>query len=208
MYHNGLRTFFYLIIANIGIILPVLAIIMMTIWDWSLINNVEPQTWEHIAATEYDGSQNMAKYTHLFSMMFIPVCVFAYIIFQKGLSMRAVFYVFLIAAYFLLRWAANDLSELPQETADFRSVIFHRYKIIFIIANIVAIAPAVVAYLNFDEVVSRRMLYRNSSASMFEEQFKYSIAVFFDSAAAVTLFILSIIWQIYAAPYLLQSSFN
>ncbi len=71
-----------------------------------------------------------------------------------------------------------------------------------------AIAPAVVAYLNFVEVVSRRMLYRNSSASMFEEQFKYSIAVFFDSAAAITLFILSIIWQIYAAPYLLQSSFK
>ncbi len=208
MYHNGLRTFFYLIIANIGIILPVLAIIMMTIWDWSLINNVDPQIWEHIAATEFDGSQNMAKCTHLFVLMSLPVCIFAYVIFQKGLSMRTVLYIFLIAAYFLLRWSTNGLFKLPQETADLRSVIFHRYTIIFIIANIVAIAPTVVAYLNFDEVVSRRMLYRNSSASMFEEQFKYSIAVFFDSATAITLFILSIIWQIYAAPYLLQSSFN
>ncbi len=100
MYHNGLSTFFYLIIANIGIILPVLAIIMMTIWDWSLINNVDPQIWEHIAATEFDGSQNMAKCTHLFVLMSLPVCIFAYVIFQKGLSMRTVLYIFLIAAYF------------------------------------------------------------------------------------------------------------
>lgn len=199
MYHNGLRTFFYLIIANIGIVLPVLAIIMMAIWDWSLINNVEPQILEHLDA---DSNIVTEKLTLLIGMMFLPVGFFSLVIFQKGLSMRAMWYIILLAFYFLLRWIAKNDVEI--EGVEELLSIYSWYGKTFIIANIAAILPAVVAFLNFDEVVSRRMLYRNSSASMFEEQFKYSIAVFADSTTAVTLFIFSIMWQNNIAPGMLM----
>jgi len=40
---------------------------------------------------------------------------------------------------------------------------------------------AIYTYNNFDEVVSRRMLWRNSNVSLFNEQLKYSIGRFIAS---------------------------
>ena len=44
---------------------------------------------------------------------------------------------------------------------------------------IVGIFTAIYAYQNFDDVVSRRFLYRNSAASVFEYEWKYTINRFF-----------------------------
>lgn len=44
-----------------------------------------------------------------------------------------------------------------------------------------SVKVAIYTYKNFDEVVSRRMLWRNSNVSLFNEQLKYSIGRFIAS---------------------------
>jgi hypothetical protein len=45
----------------------------------------------------------------------------------------------------------------------------------FAAASAIALWPAIYAYRNIDEVVSRRMLYRNSNVSLFEFSWKYAL---------------------------------
>ena len=49
------------------------------------------------------------------------------------------------------------------------------------------LAGAIYANRNFDDVVSRRFLYRNSVVSVFEEQWKYTFNRFFACFMATTL---------------------
>ena len=49
------------------------------------------------------------------------------------------------------------------------------------------LAGAIYANRNFDDVVSRRFLYRNSDVSVFEEQWKYTFNRFFACFMATTL---------------------
>lgn len=49
------------------------------------------------------------------------------------------------------------------------------------------LAGAIYANRNFDDVVSRRFLYRNSDVSVFEEQWKYTFNRFFACFMAITL---------------------
>ncbi|MDY6277391.1 MAG: hypothetical protein SPL35_03085 [Bacteroidales bacterium] len=65
-----------------------------------------------------------------------------------------------------------------------------------IIACIFGIGTAVYACINFDDVVSRRFLYRNSTVSVFEEQWKYTFNRFYAgfmtfSAIALDFMVLS-----------------
>lgn len=65
-----------------------------------------------------------------------------------------------------------------------------------IIACIFGIGTAVYACINFDDVVSRRFLYRNSTVSVFEEQWKYTFNRFYAgfmtfSAIALDFIVLS-----------------
>lgn len=65
-----------------------------------------------------------------------------------------------------------------------------------IIACIFGIGTAVYACINFEDVVSRRFLYRNSTVSVFEEQWKYTFNRFYAgfmtfSAIALDFMILS-----------------
>jgi len=48
-----------------------------------------------------------------------------------------------------------------------------------VVAVIVGVLMAIYAYSNFDEVVSRRFMYRNSAVSVFEESWKYAFNRFF-----------------------------
>lgn len=64
-------------------------------------------------------------------------------------------------------------------------------------SHLLALLLAVYTYQNFDEVVSRRMLYRNSAVDMFEEQLKYTICRFMDHASAffwMYLTVVAILW--------------
>lgn len=54
------------------------------------------------------------------------------------------------------------------------------------------LAGAIYANRNFDDVVSRRFLYRNSDVSVFEEQWKYTFNRFFACFMATTLIALEI----------------
>lgn len=65
-----------------------------------------------------------------------------------------------------------------------------------IIACIFGIGTAVYACINFEDVVSRRFLYRNSTVSVFEEQWKYTFNRFYAgfmtfSAIALDFMVLS-----------------
>lgn len=51
---------------------------------------------------------------------------------------------------------------------------------------------AVYTYKNFSEVVSRRMIWRNSNVSMFDERLKYSINRFGITFVCITFFVINI----------------
>ena len=48
-----------------------------------------------------------------------------------------------------------------------------------VFSSVFGLAGAIYANRNFDEVVSRRFLYRNSDVSVFEEQWKYTFNRFY-----------------------------
>jgi hypothetical protein len=60
---------------------------------------------------------------------------------------------------------------------------------VVIIAIYFSVKIATYTYRNFDEVVSRRMLWRNSNVSMFQEQLKYSLSRFGYAFFTISLFI-------------------
>lgn len=61
------------------------------------------------------------------------------------------------------------------------------------IAFVLGLILSVASYRNFDEVVSRRFLYRNSCVSVFEERFKYAITRFYVGFIAVFSLALEVI---------------
>ena len=65
-----------------------------------------------------------------------------------------------------------------------------------IIGALFALEITIYVYRNFDEVVSRRMLYRNSSVDMFDIRLKYCIHQFFETfvvTASVVLLVITCI---------------
>lgn len=67
----------------------------------------------------------------------------------------------------------------------------------FVCSHLLALLLAVYTYRNFDEVVSRRMLYRNSAVDMFEEQMKYTICRLMDHALAFYFLYLVILMRLF-----------
>ena len=63
--------------------------------------------------------------------------------------------------------------------------------------SIVSLVPAVLiarfAYINFDDVVSRRWMYRNSAKDVFETTWKYSINRFFMAFLVTFSFLLAVV---------------
>lgn len=70
------------------------------------------------------------------------------------------------------------------------------YLIIIGLALVVSIFFSVIiaiyTYRNFDEVVSRRMLWRNSNVSLFNEQLKYTLSRFGNALIFSVLFFIDI----------------
>ena len=77
-----------------------------------------------------------------------------------------------IALPIFLTWLLLDVKE---DGESFVSVIIAIVWIIFIIASAIGGWLAVFTYRNMDQVVSRRMLFRNSKVSLFEFAWRYSL---------------------------------
>lgn len=60
------------------------------------------------------------------------------------------------------------------------------FWICFVAIQVIAFLLARYAWIHFDEVVSRRMLYRNSAVDLFDIQWKYTIVIFMDAVSALT----------------------
>lgn len=69
-----------------------------------------------------------------------------------------------------------------------------------LIGAFVALEITIYVYRNFSEVVSRRMLYRNSSVGLFDIKLKYSIHQFFESFVVTASIVLLLITCIEIKP--------
>lgn len=59
--------------------------------------------------------------------------------------------------------------------------------IVFIIATVISAVIAVYTYKNIDEVLSRRMLYRNSNVGIFEYSWKYALDRFCNISLSIVI---------------------
>jgi hypothetical protein len=99
------------------------------------------------------------------------------------LAVGKAMYILLILAGILL----HVYSGLP-EFADFHAILriaIPCYWGIFVVSNVISGFLARYAYLNFAEVVSRRMLWRKSKVTLFETRWKYALNRFVNIACTL-----------------------
>jgi hypothetical protein len=95
------------------------------------------------------------------------------------------------------------IEEVKTETSHLALRIFW---INFAIASIIAIFPAIYTYHHMEEVVSRRMLYRNSNVSLFEFSWKYTLDRFCNITVSILYYSLCISLFIFAVVKASQNS--
>ncbi len=171
-----MKTFLSWIVANIEIVLAVITTILSIL----------------ILVFGLDSNYTEEQFINIFVagvIMFVFYCIIA-----AMKSFGTSLFIFLCA---LSIFMFGPTLELKQELGEPFSVI-HNYILgsygigwlIFSISCLLGIMTAVFSAVNFDEVTSRRMLYRNSNVSMFESQVMYVINRF---CTATNSFILSIL---------------
>lgn len=114
------------------------------------------------------------------------------------------YFIFVFLMFYVFSYASSELNEIIETTLEATpaeiAVVNRMIQIVWIGfggSHLLALLFAVYIYRNFDEVVSRRMLYRNSAVDMFEEQLKYTICQFMDHALAfyfLSLVIVAMLW--------------
>jgi hypothetical protein len=84
-------------------------------------------------------------------------------------------YLLLVAFGIFITIGENDAEYTKNMDAEFTKYAVMVFWIIFIIASIISGIIAFYTYNNIDEVLSRRMLYRNSNVSLFEYSWLYTL---------------------------------
>ncbi|MDR0982490.1 MAG: hypothetical protein LBM07_04515 [Culturomica sp.] len=67
------------------------------------------------------------------------------------------------------------------------SPIINKFWTVFIIASVISVFVAVYTYINIDEVLSRRMLWRNSNVSIFEYSLLYTLDRFCNISLSIVV---------------------
>lgn len=100
------------------------------------------------------------------------------------------FFIAIIMAFFLYLLFGKDV-----EISSLAKIIG---TICAVLSLLIGIVLAFTAYRNFDEVVSRRFLFRNSKASVFEVQMKYAFSRFYAGFILTLTFTIEIIAMVVA----------
>ena len=100
--------------------------------------------------------------------------------------------LFLIAIFIYLAYNGDlDDDEIAYEV-EIAYILGWGGLLLFILSSIFGRIPAIYAYKNFDEVVSRRMLYLNSNVSLFEKRWSYAFDRFTNISCAIFYTIVAI----------------
>ena len=83
--------------------------------------------------------------------------------------------VFQFGKYLLIVGFGIMMNDPKYDNNEFMSIFIPKFWIVFIITSIISAFIAVYTYMNIDEVLSRRMLYRNSNVSIFEYSWLYTL---------------------------------
>lgn len=92
-------------------------------------------------------------------------------------------YLFLVGMGIVMTVGANN----PEYADVMGSLIVSSFWIVFIIASVISAVIAVYAYKNIGEVLSRRMLYRNSNVSLFEYSWLYTLDRFCNISLSIVV---------------------
>jgi hypothetical protein len=93
-------------------------------------------------------------------------------------------------------------TEDEMETVMILKKIMSQFWIVLPIASVISLFLAVYTYRHVDEVISRRMLYRNSRVSLFEYSWRYTLERFCSIAVATVIFIVWILSMQVVSEYL------
>lgn len=170
----------YWLAANLGIVVWLLLLLIgVIVWLPDLDLVIHPET----ADLSEPDAWNLVYKLYVWSLSLGCGLIFCLPTKKKGESSGR--YIFLIG--FGLIWIFMPKAIGQTATVE-EMLLAKRFARIYWIALATIHVPALLiaryCYSNFDEVVSRRMLYRNSSVSLFEEQGKYALSRFFDAVSA------------------------
>lgn len=104
----------------------------------------------------------------------------------------------LVGGYFFLRWWLTNDPSVDLETRQ----TFQKANTVILVFSAVSLIPAffIARYCNrnFDDVVSRRWMYRNSSKDVFESTWKYTVNRFLTSFEVIVALLLDIgiVWAV------------
>ena len=93
-------------------------------------------------------------------------------------------YLFLVVIGILMTIGANDQKYASDVMV---SLIINKFWTVFIIASVISAFIAVYTYINIDEVLSRRMLWRNSNVSIFEYSLLYTLDRFCNISLSIVV---------------------
>lgn len=197
MYHNGLKSFYCWLIANLGIVSFIVLSLFICLINWSRISSIDLEMiWTFRDFFDLD-IDNESPRINTFGILCAPLVIGAFLMFPtKDWLSRFGRYAILLVACFAIPLFREYAEFTEEELASIHPFV-SQYVRLFLFANFIAFFIAIDAYQYFDEMVSRRMLYRNSSSMMFEAQWAYTISIFLESTSIlIGMFMVIKMWRL------------
>lgn len=181
----------YWIVANLGLIIWIVVLFIGVL----NVDFGEVKSLLHEQQTNDPESQSKQIEIMFWGTTLIFGCAFCLPTKKMGSSIsRYILFCFLM--FYSLYFGENTEANSVEMEAG-KSLVIRIIWIGFVCSHLLALLLAVYTYRNFDEVVSRRMLYRNSAVDMFEEQMKYTICRLMDHALAFYFLYLVILMRLF-----------
>ena len=162
-------TFKYWLIANFEIAIALLSVIIGSIYIWGFIDNIEL------------GIYGGGGVLFMLFVLVIPT--------QRG-AVQFGKYILMLGGVILFIWGKKNLgwtSDYSESEAEMVSRFIRWFWIVFSIATVISVFLAVYTFINFDEVVSRRMSWRNSNVSLLEISILYTLDRFCNITVSIVV---------------------
>jgi hypothetical protein len=158
------NTFKFWLVANFGVIITVIATIIAV-----------------VVALGIESSEETTKGELVLRISFITYfCTMLMCFPLKKMSEIFGRYFFMIGVGIMVVCFKEDFAIDPA-LSKFPTICWITLSCATVIATLIAIF----VYRNFEEVVSRRMLYRNSAVEMFDSRLKYTLGQFMNISSAI-----------------------
>ena len=108
-------------------------------------------------------------------------------------------YILMLGGVVFLTWAVKSqgwaMSNLTENNQELTSSFLTYFWIVFSIATVISGWLAYYTYVNIDEVISLRMLWKNSNVSLFEFSWLYTLDRFCNITVSIVVCTLQIIFH-------------